>query len=110
MSANLDALVNGIRDKRREKLPQAKERLVKLQNAKQSVIDAKSKVMQVTGSNPEVQANLYGLPYDQTLSMIDAAIEASENAVSRLSRESINIGRQGQAREKPDLADVDGAE
>lgn len=99
MSANLDALVNGIRDKRREKLPQAKERLVKLQNAKQSVIDAKSKVMQVTGSNPEVQANLYGLPYDQTLSMIDAAIEASENAVSRLSRESINIGVAGKARQ-----------
>ena len=97
MSANLDALVEGIRAKRSEKLPQAKARLEKLKAAKQSVIDAKSKAKLVAGSSPELQANLYGLPYDQTVSMLDAAIEASENAVNRLSRESINIGVAGMA-------------
>lgn len=97
MSANLDALVEGIRAKRSEKLPQAKARLEKLKAAKQSVIDAKSKAKLVAGSSSELQANLYGLPYDQTVSMLDAAIEASENAVNRLRRESINIGVAGMA-------------
>lgn len=99
MSANLDALVNGIRNKRKEKLPQANARLEKLKAAKQSVIDAKSKAKLVADGSPELQANLYDLPYDQTVRMLDAAIEASENAVSRLSRESINIGVAGKARQ-----------
>lgn len=50
MSANLDALVEGIRAKRSEKLPQAKARLEKLKAAKESMLTTRIRAAAVAGT------------------------------------------------------------
>ena len=97
MSANLDALVNEIRAKRSEKLPQAKARLEKLKAAKEAVLTTRTRAAAVAANNPDLQAKLGGISYDKVLTSINAAIEANERSVSRLSRESINIGVAGKS-------------
>ena len=74
MSANLDALVNEIRAKRSEKLPQAKARLEKLKAAKEAVLTTRTRAAAVAANNPDLQAKLGGISYDKVLTSINAAI------------------------------------
>lgn len=97
MSANLDALVEGIRAKRSEKLPQAKARLEKLKAAKEAVLTTRTRAAAVAANNPDLQAKLCGIEYSQTLRLLDEAILSNKNAMSRLQRESINIGVAGKS-------------
>lgn len=99
MSANLDALVNGIRNKRKEKLPQAKARLEKLKAAKDAVLTTRTRAAAVAANNSDLQAKLGGVRYEAALQLLETAIGAADRAVKRLSRESINIGVAGMARQ-----------
>lgn len=99
MSANLDALVNEIRAKRSEKLPQAKARLEKLKAAKEAVLTTRTRAAAVAANNPDLQAKLGSVRYETALQLLETAIDAVERAVKRLSRESINVGVAGKARQ-----------
>ena len=99
MSANLDALVEGIRAQRSEKLPQAKARLEKLKAAKEAVLTTRTRAAAVAANNPDLQTKLGSVSYETALQLLEVAIEAGDQAVKRLSRESINIGVAGKARQ-----------
>ena len=97
MSANLDALVEGIRAKRSEKLPQAKARLEKLKAAKEAVLTTRTRAAAVAANNPDLQAKLSGVDYTTADKLLDDAIMSADMAIKRLQRESINIGVAGMA-------------
>lgn len=99
MSANLDALVQGIRAKRSEKLPQAQAHLEKLKAAREAVVTTRTRAAAVAANNPDLQTKLGGVRYDAALQLLETAIESADRAVKRLSRESINIGVAGKARQ-----------
>ena len=58
MSANLDALVKGIRAKRSDKLPQAKAHLEKLKADKEAVLTTRTRAAAVAANNVDLQPNL----------------------------------------------------
>ena len=97
MSANLDKLVEGIRAKRSEKLPQAKARLEKLKAAREAVLSTRMRAAAVATNNPDLQAKLNGVDYTTADKLLDDAITSADMAIKRLQRESINIGVAGMA-------------
>lgn len=99
MSANLDALVQGIRAKRSEKLPQAQAHLERLKAAREAVVTTRTRAAAVAANNPDLQTKLGGVRYETALQLLETAIKSADRAVKRLSRESINIGVAGMARQ-----------
>lgn len=99
MSTNLDKLVEGIRSKRSEKLPQAKARLEKLKAAKKAVLTTRTRAAAVAANNPDLQAKLNGVRYEAVLQLLDVAISTTQQAFDRLDRPSIHIGVAGKSRQ-----------
>ena len=96
---SLDSLVSQIRKVRSEKLPQEKIRLEKLQSMRQALDEAKQKSALISNGDLELSSKISSVGIDKSLQIVSDAIVAEERVVSRLSRESINIGVAGMARQ-----------
>ena len=99
MSKNLDGIVARIRDVRAQKRPEIEKNLQKIDALLAALRDTRGRAASVAARYPDLAAALQGVSFNDTENKLLEARVACESALTRLRRESINIGVAGKARQ-----------
>ena len=99
MSKNLDGIVARIRDVRAQKRPDIEKNLQKIDALLTALHDADARRKVISASSPELAMTLQGVSFNDAENRLLEARAACETALTRLRRESINIGVAGKARQ-----------
>ena len=99
MSKNLDGIVAAIRDKRAQKRPEVETNLNKIDALLAALRDTRARASTVAARYPDLSMALQGVSFNDAENNLLKARAACEAALTRLRRESINIGVAGKARQ-----------
>ena len=99
MSKNLDGIVAKIRDVRAQKRPEIEKNLQKIDALLGALRDTRSRASAVAARYPDLATALQGVSFNDAENRLLEARAACEAALTRLRRDSINIGVAGKARQ-----------
>ena len=99
MSKNLDGIVARIRDVRAQKRPEIEKNLQKIDALLGALRDTRGRATSVAASYPDLASALQGISFNDAENKLLEARAACEAALTRLRRDSINIGVAGKARQ-----------
>lgn len=99
MSKNLDGIVARIRDLRAQKRPEVEKNLQKIDNLLVALRDTRGGASAVAARYPDLATALQGVSFNDAENRLLVARAACEAALTRLRRDSINIGVAGKARQ-----------
>ncbi len=99
MSKNLDGIVAAIRDKRAQKRPEVEKNLQKIDALLAALRDTRGRASAVAARYPDLATALQGVSFNDAENRLLEARAACEAALTRLRRDSINIGVAGKARQ-----------
>ena len=92
MSKNLDGIVAKIRDVRAQKRPEIEKNLQKIDALLAALRDTRGRASTVAARYPDLASALQGVSFNDAENKLLEARAACETALTRLRRESINIG------------------
>ena len=92
MSKNLDGIVAAIRKRRSEKRPEVEKNLQKIDALLGALRDTRGRASLVAASYPDLATALQGVSFNDAENRLLEARAACETALTRLRRDSINIG------------------
>ncbi len=92
MSKNLYGIVAKIRDVRAKKRPEIEKHIEKIDKLLASISDTRKRASDVAKNNDDLTVALQSVSFDRAKDSLIKARNACEAALTRLSRESINIG------------------
>ena len=99
MSKNLEGIVAEIRRVRSQKRPEIEKKKQRLDALLATVQATRSKATAVAAHYPDLTTAMQGVPFNEAENKLIEAQAACETALTRLRRESINIGVAGKARQ-----------
>ena len=99
MSKNLDGIVAKIRDVRAQKRPEIEKNLQKIDALLAALRDTRGRASDVAKRYPDLATALQGVSFNDAENKLLEARAACETALTRLRRDSINIGVAGKARQ-----------
>ena len=99
MSKNLDGIVAKIRDVRAQKRPEIEKNLQKIDALLAALCDTRRRASDVAKRYPDLATALQGVSFNDAENKLLEARAACETALTRLRRDSINIGVAGKARQ-----------
>jgi hypothetical protein len=99
MSKNLDGIVAKIRDVRAQKRPEIEKNLQKIDALLAALRDTRGRASAVAARYPDLASALQGVSFNDAENKLLEARAACETALTRLRRDSINIGVAGKARQ-----------
>ena len=99
MSKNLDGIVAKIRDVRAQKRPEIEKNLQKIDALLAALRDTRGRASAVAARYPDLATALQGVSFNDAENSLLKARAACETALTRLCRDSINIGVAGKARQ-----------
>lgn len=99
MSKNLDGIVARIRDVRAQKRPEIEKNLQKINALLAALHDTRGRASAVAARYPDLALALQGVSFNDAENRLLEARAACEAALTRLRRDSINIGVAGKARQ-----------
>ena len=92
MSKNLDGIVAAIRKRRSEKRPEVEKNLLKIDALLGALRDTRGRASAVAARYPDLATALQGVSFNDAENRLLEARAACETALTRLRRDSINIG------------------
>ena len=95
MGKNLDGIVTAIRDKRTQKRPEVEKNLQKIDMLLAALRDTRGRASAVAARYPDLATALQGVSFNDAENNLLEARAACEAALTRLRRDSINIGVAG---------------
>ena len=99
MSKNLEGIVAKIRDVRAQKRPEIEKNLQKIDALLGALRDTRGRASAVAARYPDLATALQGVSFNDAENRLLEARAACEAALTRLRRDSINIGVAGKARQ-----------
>ena len=99
MSKNLEDIVASIRGIRAKKRPEVEANLQKIDNLLNALRTTRGRADSVADQYPDLKEALRGISFKKAEELLGKARSACETALVRLSRDSINIGVAGKARQ-----------
>ncbi len=99
MSKNLDGIVAKIRDVRAQKRPEIEKNLQKIDALLAAIRDTRGRASAVAARYPDLATALQGISFNDAENKLNEARKSCEDALTRLRRDSINIGVAGKARQ-----------
>lgn len=99
MSTNLDGIVAKIRSVRSQKRPELEKKKDRLEALLAALQGTRGKASTVAAQYPDLAVAMQRISFDGAENQVNKAIAACKTALTRLRRESINIGVAGKARQ-----------
>ena len=99
MSKNLDGIVGRIREVRAQKRPEIEKNLQKIDALLAAFRNTRGRASAVAARYPDLATALLGISFNDAENKLNEARKSCEDALTRLRRDSINIGVAGKARQ-----------